>query len=56
MGMKDMVSNTAMLPVKSLGEDCAMTLEQYPGITSQAKDIFQGLEDWLLLDTFQENS
>lgn len=43
IGMKDMVSNTAMLPIKSLGEDHATTLEQYPGITSQAKGIFRGV-------------
>lgn len=42
IGMKDMVSNTAMLPIKSLGEDHATTLEQHPGITSQAKGIFRG--------------
>lgn len=42
-GVKDMVSNTAKLPIKSLGEDHATTLEQHPRITSQDRDIFQGI-------------
>lgn len=42
-GVKDMVSNTAKLPSKSLGEDHATTLEQYPKITSKDRGIFQGV-------------
>lgn len=49
-GVKDMVSNAAMLPSKVLGEDHATALKQYPRVTSQAWDIFQGLEESLLLD------
>lgn len=42
-GVNDMVSHTGKLPIKSLGEDYATTLEQYPRITSQDRDIFQGV-------------
>lgn len=55
-GVKDMVSNAAMLPIKVLGEDHATALKQYPRVTSQAWDIFQGLEESLLLDALQQYS
>lgn len=42
-GVKDMVSNAAMLPIKVLGEDHATALKQYLRVTSQAWDIFQGV-------------
>lgn len=42
-GVKDMVSNAAMLPIKVLGEDHATALKQYPKVTSQAWDIFEGV-------------
>lgn len=42
-GVKDMVSNAARLPIKALGEDHATALKQYPRVTSQVWDIFQGV-------------
>lgn len=32
-----------MLPIKVLGEDHATALKQYPKVTSQAWDIFEGV-------------